>query len=304
MKKQLLFAVSCLVACISAEAQKSDTAWLMVHYKFTHIRDTANREHPYTENMVLFVGKRASAYRSYDGLVADQQFKKAWAEAAANSPDGHININRMGRGSRTQYYEYPDEHKLFTKDALMVNEYLIEGSMPVVDWKIGGDTASFGGLHCQKANGHFMGRDYIVWFCPDLPVHTGPWKLNGLPGVIVDAHDTKNEVVFSFDGVEKTAPSLPKDQSVFGNKEEKDLPPILRGLNDDPYLIHPPASLIKTTQKEFDKLRVTMEKDPAAFAQAINAANSREGGPKMDHIAVGPKRTGPVNNNPIELPEK
>jgi len=304
MKKQLLLAVSLLAAFISTRAQKPDTAWLMVHYKFTYVRDTNNRAHPYTENMVLFVGKNASAYRSYDGLVADQQFKKAYAEAAASSPDGHPGINRMGRGSRTRYYQYPGEQKLFTMDVLMVNDYLIEGPMPAIGWKISADTATLGGLHCQKATGHFRGRDYIVWFCGDLPVHTGPWKLNGLPGVIVDAHDMKNEVVFKFDGVEKTVPSAPKGQSAAGNTDENDLPPILRGLNYDPNLIEPPARLVKTTQKEFDKLRTTMEKDPAAFAQAINAANSRDGGPKMDQVRVGPKGNGPVFNNPIELPEK
>ncbi len=304
MKKQLLLAVGLLAAFISAEAQKPDTAWLMVHYKFTHVRDTTNRAQAYTENTVLFVGKSASAYRSYDGLVADQQFKKAWVEAAASSPDGHSMINRRGAGSRTQYYQYPAQQKLLTKDVVMVNEYLIEGPMPAIDWTISGDTATFGGLHCQKATGHFRGRDYIVWFCPDLPVHTGPWKLNGLPGVIVDAHDTKNEVVFAFDGVEKTTPSL-KIQSI-ADKEEKDIPPIARDLNDDPNLIVPPARLVKTTQQEFDKLHETMMKDPAAFAQALNAANSQSDGPKVDHIMVGPKRpgTGPVLNNPIELPEK
>jgi len=304
MKKQLPLIVSLLVAFISAGAQKPDTAWLMVHYKFTYVRDTNNPAHPYTENMVLFVGKSASAYKSYDGLVADQQFKKAYAEAVASSPDGHLNINRRGAGSRTQYYQYPNEQKMFTKDNLMMNDYLIQGPMPAVDWKISGDTATFGGLHCQKATGHFKGRDYVVWFCPDLPVHAGPWKLNGLPGVIVDAHDTKNEVLFSFDGVEKTVPSLPKDKSIAGTTDEKDLPPILRGLNDDPNLIAPPTQVVKTTQKEFDKLWAAMEKDPAAFAQGINAANSRSEGPKMDHIMVGPKGSGPVINNPIELPEK
>ena len=304
MKKQLLSAVCLLAAFISTEAQKPDTAWLMVHYKFTHVDDTTSRAHPYIENTVLFVGKSASAYKSYDGLVADQQFKKAYAEAVASSPDGHPMINRRGVGSRTQYYQYPAEQKLFTKDALMVNDYLIEGPMPVIDWKISGDTATFGGLHCQKATGHFGGRDYIVWFCPDLPVHAGPWKLNGLPGVIVEAHDTKNEVVFKFNGVEKTVPSPAKGQSTGGATDENDLPPILRGLNDDPNVIETPARLTKTSQKEFDKLRAAMEKDPAAFAQAINAANSREGGPKMDHVVVGPKGKGPVFNNPMELPEK
>ena len=303
MKMQLLLAVVLLTAFISAEAQKPDTAWLMVHYKFTHVRDTTNRDHPHTENMVLLIGKGASVYRSYDGLVAYQQFKKAYAEAVAASPDGNPRINRMGRGSPTQYYQYPAQQRLLTKDVVMVNEYLIEGPIPAIDWKVSGDTATFGGLHCQKATGHFRGRDYIVWFCPDLPVHTGPWKLNGLPGVIVDAHDTKNEVVFAFDGVEKTAPSL-KIQSI-ADKDEKDIPPIARDLNDDPNLILPPARLTKTTQQEFDKLHAAMEKDPAAFAQALNAANSNSDGPKVDHIIAGPKRAGgPVLNNPIELPEK
>ena len=303
MKKQFLLAVGLLAAIICAEAQKPDTAWLMVHYKFTYVRDTTNRAHPYTENMVLLLGKSASAYRSYDGLVADQQFKKAYAEAVASSPDGRVMINRRGAGSGTQYFQYPNEQKLFTKDNLMMDEYLIQGSMPAIDWTISSDTATFGGLHCQKATSHFKGRDYIVWFCPDLPVHAGPWKLNGLPGVIVDAHDTKNEVVFTFDGVEKTVPSPPKG-SITGTKDDKDLPPILRGLNDDPNLIKPPASAIKTTQKEFDKLHAAMEKDPQAFAQAANVANSHGDGPKMDHIMVGPKGSGPVINNPIELPEK
>jgi GLPGLI family protein len=304
MKKQLLPAVVLLAAFISAGAQKPDTAWLMIHYKFAHIRDTTNRDHPLTENMVLLIGKTASVYRSYDGLVAYQQFKKAYAEAIAASPDGNLRINRSGRGTPVQYYQYPGEHKLLTKDMVMVSEYLIEGPLPAIDWKIGSDTASFGGLHCQKATGHFMGRDYLVWFCPDLPVHTGPWKLNGLPGVIVDAHDAKNEVVFAFDGVEKTAPSL-KIPSI-ADKEEKDLPPIARDLNDDPNLIVPPARLVKTTQKEFDKLKETMKKDPEAFAQALNAANSHSDGPKMDHIVVNSKHGGsaPVINNPIELPEK
>jgi GLPGLI family protein len=296
MKKQLLITATLMFATFAAQAQKTDTARMLVHYKFTWVRDATNRAHPYTENMVLYVGQSAGAYRSYDGIVYKAQFKKAFAEAAAASPDGRPMINRRSVGSNVEYYQFPNEKKLFTKDQLMMNNYLIDGQMPAIDWKTTSDTATFGGLHCQKATCHFKGRDYTAWFCPDLPVHTGPWKLNGLPGVIVDARDAKNEVVFQFDGVEKSIPTPPGQATA----DEKDMPPILRGLNDDMNLIGPPPGTIKTTQKEFDKTREAMKKDPNGVVQAINAGN----GPKMDHIKMGPPHKGPVINNPMELPEK
>ncbi len=303
MKEKLLLTVILLGAFITAEAQKTDTARMLVHYKFTWVKDTTNRAAAYTENMVLYVGQSAGAYRSYDGVVANAQFKKAYAEAAAASPDGNVRINRMGVGTRVEYYQFPNEKKLFTKDQVLVNSYLIDGPMPAIDWKTNGDTATFGGLHCQKATCHFKGRDYTAWFCPDLPVHIGPWKLSGLPGVIVDARDAKNEVVFKFDGVEKANLTPPKSGPAVA---ENDMPPILRDLDDDMNLIGTPPRTIKTTQKEFDKLQTSMKKNPQAFAQAIEAGNRVSGDASMDHIMIkaGPAPKGPEINNPIELPEK
>jgi GLPGLI family protein len=303
MKKQLLLATTLLMIVMAAQAQKPDTARVLVHYKFTHIRDTTDRTHPYTENMALFVGKITTAYKSYDGMLANERFRKAWAAAAAASPDGQPRINRSGAGSRTQYYQYPKTKKMLIKDNLAMNEYLIEGPMPAVNWQISKDTAFFGGLHCQKATGHFKGRDYIVWFCPDLPLPAGPWKLNGLPGVIVDAHDAKNEVIFKFDGIEKVIFAEVKPIGGAG-VAEKDLPPILRGLDDNNNLIAPPARAIKATQKEYDELQAAIKKNPNAVNQAMVAGN-RAAGVRTDAVRImtGPGSRGPVTNNPIELPE-
>jgi hypothetical protein len=158
-----------------------------------------------------------------------------------------------------------------TKDNLMINMYLIAEALPAIDWKISADTATFGGLHCQKATSHFKGRDYIAWFCPDLPVPVGPWKLNGLPGVIVDAHDTKNEVVFQFDGIEKIV--FTELTPIAGaDVAEKDIPPILHDLNNNPNLIIPPARAIKTTRTEFDKLKAAILKNP----EAVGASHGGE----------------------------
>ena len=201
MKTHLIMSTLLIVIAACASAQTPDTAQVLLHYKFTHVRDTTNRDHPYTENMALYIGRNSSAYRSYDNVLEQAEFKKQMQIAMANSPDGHVQLNRNRRGSGAEYYEFPNEKKLARKEPLVMETYLVEDAMPAIEWKISGDTATYSGLHCQKATGHFKGRDYTAWFCPDMPLHVGPWKLNGLPCVIVEAYDTKKDVHFMFDGV-------------------------------------------------------------------------------------------------------
>ncbi|SDP20981.1 GLPGLI family protein [Mucilaginibacter sp. OK268] len=309
MKKQFLLCTVLLSGTVIAWAQKPDTAQVLVHYKFSHVRDTTNREHPYTENMILIVGKNAGAYKSYDKRLQDALFKKQVQEQEANSVDGHVNIQRRSSGSGTEYYQFPNGKKMVRKEPLLFNNYLITDALPAIDWKISSDTATFGGLHCQKATTHFKGRDYTAWFSPDLPLHIGPWKLNGLPGVIVEAYDTKKEVDFKFDGIEKAIIFTKKgDRPANQASDSQGRMAVMIGMDDedsDPNIIQLPTKAIRTTEKEFVNLQEAMRKDPNAFAQSmINAHSASQGdgrpAPKID-IKIGPPQ---VINNQIELPEK
>ena len=301
MKKQLLLCGILLAAYSVARAQKPDTTQVLVHYKFSHIRDTANRANPYTENMVLLVGRRSAAYKSYDRQLEIEQFKKQVQQQLAGSPDGNIHVNRRSMAPGTVYYQLPGPGKIMRKEVLFINKYLVTDALPVIDWKISGDTATLGSLHCQKATAHFKGRDYTAWFCPDLPLHVGPWKLNGLPGVIVEAYDVKKEVVFKFDGIEKVFIAPATD----GQSPEQAT--IIRGLmgtddeDTDPSIIRLPANAVKITGKEFAELESAMRKDPGAFAAMAAKAGTAPGynGPQP-RLSIHPE---PLFNNPIELPE-
>jgi len=290
--------------------QNPERAQLVVHYNFSHLRDTTNRAAPYTEKMILFLGSHSSAYKSYDKAMADVLMKKQIQEQmAANGGNGNIRVMRgKNSGSNTEYYQFADKGSLVRREKL-INSYLIEEPLPTITWKINSDTATFGGLHCQQATTHFKGRDYVAWFCPDLPFHTGPWKLNGLPGVIVDAHDTKNEVVFKFDGVEDISKAQPVAAAATSNAPSSTGPTIVMigGADEgDPNVIQLPNGAIKTTDKEYTNLREAMRKDPDAFTQSAMAGAGMGaqggGGPQpVIKLKIGP---GPVINNPIELPEK
>lgn len=55
----------------------------------------------------------------------------------------------------------------------------------------------------RKPMGIVTGRNYEVWFAPILPYSTGPWKLSGLPGLMLKAYDTEKQVEFLFQSMEK-----------------------------------------------------------------------------------------------------
>ena len=63
-------------------------------------------------------------------------------------------------------------------------------------WKIMDDTMTILGYPCQKAVTNFRGRQYNAWFTNLIPLSTGPWKFYGLPGLILNIHDTDNYFTF------------------------------------------------------------------------------------------------------------
>ena len=299
MDRQLITCMVLVFRAIVTFAQKPDTAQILVHYKFSYVRDTSNRAHPYAENMVLFVGKASSSFKSYDRQLQNELYRRQMQAAIDNSADGNIRLDHKITASGTEYYQFVNFKKLVRREVMM-NSYIINDVLPVINWHISGDKANFDELHCQKATCHFKGRDYTAWFCPDLPVRVGPWKLNGLPGVIVEAYDAKREVVFKFDRVEKAVPGASKPikdrhgRVVIPLDEDAD--------GTDPNIIRVPVNGTKTTDKELTKLQNAMHKDPSILMQTMKATAQNNGGPKPDiDMKVG---SPPILNNPIELPEK
>lgn len=317
MKNLILF-LAFNVIILSVKAQSPEMAKAIVHYKFSHVRDTSAKDKPYTENMVLYLGQTAIAYKSFDRKTQDALMRKQVEQQLAEqkgSTNINVKVTNTKSITRAEIYQFPVAGKMMRLESL-ITPYLIEETMPVINWKISADTASFGTLHCQKATAHFKGRDYTAWFCPDLPFRAGPWKLNGLPGLIVEAYDTNKEVEFKFDGMEQVIPgaeppaAMPADQpSPAGN--------IIRiGMednNNNPNLIAVPANAVKTTEKEYNKLQAAMRKDPQAFMAAMGGGAGMGGtirtsgpmpsGATRSIVTVGPG-AGPAYNNPLELPEK
>lgn len=84
------------------------------------------------------------------------------------------------------------------EQTMIGNTFQITEEIPKLVWEISDNEKIIGGFSCKQAFTSFRGREYEAWYAPSLPFPNGPWKLNGLPGLILEAKDKESEVVFQF----------------------------------------------------------------------------------------------------------
>lgn len=279
------------------KAQQQEKALIRVKYNFSHQRDTTQKQNLYKETMLLIAGKSASAFMSYDKVIRDQEAKLA-LEQQIKEQGGNVTMIKMPPRTRnyieTEHFYYSNENRRFNIENFG-RKYMTEETPEQINWQIAKDTVLLEGIKCIKATANFKGRLWIAWFAEEIPLVFGPWKLHGLPGLILRAYDDKNEVIFDFAGLEQIKANVKMESSPesplpkFGNSEY---------LTSD--LIIVPNNVVKTTIADLNRLKEARDKDPEGFAKAQIAAAGLGG---IKPISTGQRsssKTLNTFNNPIE----
>jgi len=92
-----------------------------------------------------------------------------------------------------------------TKDSIYWRkwiDYYVAEKTPKINWTLEQQTKKIGSFTAHKATGKFRGRMYTAWYIVEIPLPYGPWKLQGLPGLIVEAYDEFNEMYLYFKSLE------------------------------------------------------------------------------------------------------
>lgn len=276
---------------VGAYSQQPEPLVLTVKYEFMHVYDSTDRANPIRETMYLLVGSTSSTYRRSPAAP----FIKPDAGPAVSSGGPTITVAGMPMAvvsasgiSEGELFQYPAAGTFKTCTHIAMNDYLVEDKLPVINWKVGTDTKTIGDFKCQQATGTYAGRTYTVWFTPDLPFRNGPWKLNGLPGLILEAKDATGDVAFTFSAFTKAD----SGQVTTFNKNR----------------------LITTTQKALNRVREAFDENPVATMQAQLPAGSPAPalafrlpsgktvrGEEAQELIEKKRKAKNQNNNPLEL---
>lgn len=74
-----------------------------------------------------------------------------------------------------------------------------------IEWKIEEDSVkTVLDYQCIMATTEYHGREWTAWFAPEIPMPDGPWKLCGLPGLILEARDSTGLHNFVATGIESS----------------------------------------------------------------------------------------------------
>ncbi len=190
---------------LNVSAQKPEPISRQVVYNFSHVYDTSLKDKPLQEKHQLLVGTTSSHY--IKGTYVPKTMP-AMEQSASSGPMKVVTAIPIAMVTdpfvtAINVFQFPAQQKLATVERIGIKEFLLETKLPVIDWKVNSATKEILGYQCQQATGRFGGRTYTAWFTADIPVQYGPWKLNGLPGLILEASDDKQEVSFIATAINK-----------------------------------------------------------------------------------------------------
>ena len=104
----------------------------------------------------------------------------------------------------TVWTDYP-LGKTTVRDWIFPHEF--EGSEPTPDiaWTLTDDTLTMSGYLCQQATATHRGVEWRVWYTEEIPSSAGPWRLRGLPGMIVQAENEAHTFCLNLHSLERLA---------------------------------------------------------------------------------------------------
>lgn len=181
MKYILKAFIMFLIALVSIWGQAQSQKF---YYELEFKLDSLQKE-PYKENYILESDKDYTKFYNLNFYELDSTNKKFNETSQISLPMGvysllkrkknsDVNINYVFVGSH--YYSFMTEDK--------------------ITWKLTNEVKLHDGYHLQKAITKFGKRQWVAWFSKDVNINVGPYKFDGLPGLIFFLHDSNNNYSF------------------------------------------------------------------------------------------------------------
>jgi hypothetical protein len=175
-----------------------DTSLFTIVYDFK-VKTCDDQGVPVTDSMgvVTLVGTKVTSSMPYSNYV----------KLKDNYPELDDLYHESIMHYPTIWINYPS-NSITIRETIMPNVFETIEKKETLNWILNEeDTITLQGLLCKKATTIYAQKEWVAYYTEEIPSSIGPWKLYGLPGMIVKASDKDN--VHSFEVRELHQESLP-----------------------------------------------------------------------------------------------
>lgn len=207
MNRIITFLTMCLVA-IAANAQtKAD---IEVSYTMTSPNMRTGKLGDSTHQYILLANSSQSKFYSP---------RTEQIDSLCSTPDGEAKFKEMQRAAALagNFDDIPrrdgsmyvvkstDTNVMKVYDTAGMEQYVVEEPIENIDWTLSEDSLkNVLGYDSIMATADYHGRKWTAWFTPEIPLQAGPWKLAGLPGLILEADADNGVYSFVATGIQNT----------------------------------------------------------------------------------------------------
>ena len=184
--------------------EDKESAILEVHYMKTWVADTLENR-SYSEQMTLRIGKTSAMLyppkRMWVDSLLQTNFELHEKLYREMNPPGHAEYKPLGGLEREYLFRNINDGETMVYRVIAGEHYSYTEPTEMPVWQIQSETKELLGYSCQLASCEFRGRRWYAWFSPDIPINEGPWKLFGLPGLVLEAYDSKKHYAYEAVGL-------------------------------------------------------------------------------------------------------
>jgi len=204
--KQSLTLILLICPLFSHADEVIDSALIKVEY-IAHSQTVLER-YLGDDTYVLEIGKKSTCFYN----LTKQNYNDALEVACGGDKSVAKFLNFYNSPNRPPIYNCGyDLYKNYPKGGVITRTdvirreffYICEDSVPQLEWEfMDGDTV-IASYPCNKAVCEYRGRRWTAWYTLDIPYDDGPWKLGGLPGLILAASDAEGHFTFCCTKIEQ-----------------------------------------------------------------------------------------------------
>ena len=261
---------------ISTAQELTDKFKYKATYELTWQIDSTNAESIQNETMLLFTGAGYSRFSSQGHHIEDS-IQRVYKERE-RTPQSFSEMRSKISETKFKYYinKKLADREINFQEEIVKDYYEYSEDLSSIEWNILPETKDISGFAVQKAKTSYAGRNYTAWFTSEIPIPDGPYKFNGLPGLIIKIADEKEYYVFKLTGF----------------KSLKD--PIFDTESGEDYL--------EVDKNKFREIKEEYNADPiAALGRSGMTISFKSGLGQKEKMMKEHRKELKKQNNPIEL---